>query len=69
MEVSQQTCAATSLGPANNLFGVLFQTVLAAYCAVSPAEKWSTNRAQLARSEEEDIALLWLLYSKRSVLH
>lgn len=33
-------CAAQSLGPANELFGALIQTILAVQCAVSPPELW-----------------------------
>lgn len=37
--VSEQ-CAAQSLGPANELFGALIQTILAVQCAISPSDKW-----------------------------
>lgn len=37
--VSEQ-CAAQSLGPANELFGALVQTILAVQCAISPPELW-----------------------------
>lgn len=33
-------CAAQSLGPANQLFSLLVQTILAAQCAISPASMW-----------------------------
>lgn len=40
MEYIPQTCAATSTGAANSLFGLLFHTLLSAHCALSPADKW-----------------------------
>lgn len=40
MEFLPETCAAQSVGAANGLFGLLFQTLLAAHCAISPPEKW-----------------------------
>lgn len=40
MDFLPETCAAQSVGAANGLFGLLFQTLLAAHCAISPAEKW-----------------------------
>lgn len=33
-------CAAQSVGPANQLFGLLIQTLLAAQCNISPSNKW-----------------------------
>jgi choline dehydrogenase len=40
MDVLAPTCAAQSVGVANNLFGLLLQTLIAAQCAISPPEKW-----------------------------
>lgn len=37
--VSNQ-CAAQSLGPANELFGALVQTILTVQCAISAPELW-----------------------------
>lgn len=37
--VSNQ-CSAQSLGPANELFGALVQTILAVQCAISAPEIW-----------------------------
>lgn len=37
--VSSQ-CASHSLGPANDLFALLIQTLLAAQCAISPPDMW-----------------------------
>lgn len=36
-------CAAQSLGPANELFGSLVQTILAVQCAISPSHMWPTD--------------------------
>lgn len=33
-------CASQSVGPANQLLGVLLQTILAAQCNISFPEKW-----------------------------
>ena len=51
MELLPPTCAATSVGATNNLFGLLFQTLMAAHCAISPAEKWPKDYAQTALND------------------
>lgn len=33
-------CANHSIGPANQLFGLLIQTILSAQCAISPPDMW-----------------------------
>lgn len=33
-------CAVQSVGPANQLFGLLVKTILASQCAISPASMW-----------------------------
>lgn len=40
MEALNLPCAGQSIGPANQLFGALIQTILAAQCAISPPETW-----------------------------
>ncbi|XP_031636377.1 glucose dehydrogenase [FAD, quinone]-like isoform X4 [Contarinia nasturtii] len=40
MDVLNPSCAAQSVGPANQLFGLLVQTILAAQCAISPKDMW-----------------------------
>lgn len=40
MDVLNPECAAQSVGPANQLFGLLVQTILAAQCAISPKDMW-----------------------------
>lgn len=34
------TCSAPSIGPANQLFASLVQTILATQCAISPSSLW-----------------------------
>lgn len=36
-------CASQSIGPANQLFAVLVQTILAAQCNISAPEQWPTD--------------------------
>lgn len=43
MESLSAQCAAHSLGPANQLFTLLLQTILSAKCSISPPEKWPTD--------------------------
>lgn len=40
MDILTPECAAQSIGPANQLFGLLVQTILAAQCAISPKDMW-----------------------------
>lgn len=40
MEALTSQCATQSVGPANQLFGILIQTLLAAQCSISPPEMW-----------------------------
>lgn len=40
MEFLSQQCAAQSVGTSNSLFGVLFQTLMAAQCALGSADRW-----------------------------
>lgn len=51
-------CAAQSLGPANELFGALIQTILAAQCAISPPDKWPKDYGPTAISDGE---FYWLI--------
>lgn len=37
-------CASQSLGPANQLFAVLVQTILAAQCNISAPEQWPKDQ-------------------------
>lgn len=49
-------CAAQSIGPANQLFALLIQTIIAAKCAISPPELWPQDYA--ARALEHG----WIVY-------
>lgn len=40
METFTPECAAQSVGPANQLFSLLIQTILTAQCAISPKDMW-----------------------------
>lgn len=40
MDALTSQCATQSVGPANQLFGILIQTLLAAQCSISPPEMW-----------------------------
>lgn len=40
MDTFTPECAANSVGPANQLFSLLVQTILAAQCAISPKDMW-----------------------------
>lgn len=43
MNFVSDNCAAQSLGPANELFGALVQTILAVQCAISPSHMWPVD--------------------------
>lgn len=40
MEFLPEACAASSVGAANGLFGILVSTLMAAHCALSPPDRW-----------------------------
>lgn len=44
-------CAAQSLGPANQLFAMLIQTILAAQCSISPPDMWPKDYGPTALNE------------------
>lgn len=46
-------CAAQSLGPANELFGALIQTILSVQCAISPPELWPKDFGPTAMQQGE----------------
>lgn len=41
--INGTSCASQSVGPVNQLFSVLVQTLLTFQCSVSPDEMWPTN--------------------------
>uniref|UniRef100_A0A182Q348 Glucose-methanol-choline oxidoreductase N-terminal domain-containing protein n=1 Tax=Anopheles farauti TaxID=69004 RepID=A0A182Q348_9DIPT len=47
-------CAAQSVGPANQLFGLLVQTILAAQCAISPPDMWPKDYGPTALAQGLD---------------
>lgn len=46
-------CAGQSIGPANQLFALLIQTIIAAKCAISPPELWPQDYAEQALANGE----------------
>lgn len=40
MESLTTQCSSHSIGPANDLFALLIQTLLAAHCSISSANNW-----------------------------
>lgn len=43
MESLASQCSSHSLGPANQLFSLLIQTLIAAQCSISPPEMWPND--------------------------
>lgn len=58
--VSSQ-CAAQSLGPANELFGALVQTILTVQCAISAPELWPKDYGPSAMQHGETSFFLFYL--------
>ncbi|KXJ73584.1 hypothetical protein RP20_CCG015526 [Aedes albopictus] len=50
MEALNSQCTAQSIGPANQLFAMLIQTIAAAQCSISPPEMWPKDYAPIALS-------------------
>ena len=48
MEFLPSNCAANSVGAANNLFGILINTLVAAHCAMAPEDKWPKDYGMTA---------------------
>lgn len=62
MDLLTTECAAQSLGPANQLFGLLVQTILAAQCAISPKDLWPKDYGPTAVEQGEirrEISKIW----------
>lgn len=66
--VSSQ-CAAQSLGPANELFGALVQTILAVHCAISAPELWPKDFGPTAMQNGETLILFHSTYFMKSRMH
>ncbi|KFB42237.1 AGAP003785-PE-like protein [Anopheles sinensis] len=47
-------CASPSVGPANQLFGLLVQTILAAQCTISPPDMWPKDYGPTALAQGLD---------------
>lgn len=61
MDMLNPECAAQSVGPANQLFGLLIQTILAAQCAISPKDMWPKDYGPTAVEQGECCFLVLLL--------
>lgn len=48
MDILNSECAAQSVGPVNQFFGLLIQTIFAAQCAISPKNMWPKDYGQIA---------------------
>lgn len=69
MDVLNPECAAQSVGPANQLFGLLIQTILAAQCAISPKDMWPKDYGPTALEQGtiQIFHLFSLLTDKRNI--
>lgn len=56
MDVFTPECATNSVGPANHLFSLLIQTILAAQCAISPKDTWPKDYGPTA-IEQGNVAI------------
>lgn len=45
---AQQTCSGQSIGPANQLFALLIQSILTTKCSISPPDLWPADYAEQA---------------------
>lgn len=59
--VSSQ-CAGQSLGPANELFGALVQTILTVQCAISAPELWPKDFGPSAMQHGETSIYIYSTY-------
>lgn len=59
-------CAAQSLGPANELFGALVQTILTVQCAISAPELWPKDFGPTAMQNGETSILFHSTYFMKS---
>lgn len=48
MDLLTTQCASHSIGPANQLFALLIQTIIHAKCSLSPPENWPKDHGPLA---------------------
>lgn len=59
MDLTAPQCASQSVGPANQLFGLLVQTILAAQCSISPPDLWPKDYGE--KFLEEGFVLFCIL--------
>lgn len=43
MDSSASQCSSHSLGPVNQLFSILIQTLITAQCSISPPDMWPND--------------------------
>lgn len=61
-------CANHSAGPANQLFGLLLQTLVQAQCSISPPEMWPKDYGQIALEKGKTLKQLKIIiYQKISL--
>lgn len=63
MEFLSQQCAAQSVGTSNSLFGVLFQTLMAAQCALGSPDRWPKDYGPTALEKGVTFTLIYLTAS------
>lgn len=68
METLTAQCAAHSIGPANQLFTLLLQTILQAQCSISPPDKWPADYGPTAIEKGDYIELIAVLSNSHSIL-
>lgn len=51
MNGTSAQCAAQSIGPVNQLFGLLIQTLLSAQCSLSPSNLWPEDYGEKFSNE------------------
>lgn len=61
MEFVSAQCASQSIGPANQLFALLIQTIISAQCSISPPELWPKDYGPQAL--ESGIKILLTLFT------
>lgn len=56
-DLAASQCASQSIGPANQLFALLIQTIISAKCAISPPDMWPQDYAAQAFANGENTNL------------
>lgn len=55
-------CASHSIGPANQLFGLLIQAILATQCSISPPNLWPEDYGEKFVEKSMDFAIFISIY-------